>query len=84
MKISKDKKIDWNSLKDPVSLLEIHKSRRLYWIDSLPTLRRWVVLDSKKNNYLKAEKVGEGLKTRYYFQKANVDEFVRAYEKMEL
>jgi len=72
-------------LKDAISLRQLHLSRRVWWIRSYPTLRKWVERDMEKKNYLKTIKVGEGktTKIRYYFLKENIEKYVREFEKGE-
>ena len=67
--------------KEFISLKALHDSRRVWWIDSRPTLKKWVERDMKKSNHLKTIKVGDGRGVRYYFKPENVETFVREFEK---
>lgn len=55
--------------------------QRVWWIDSMPTLRKWVETDMQNKNHLSAIKVGTGRGTRYYFKKENVEKYIRAFEE---
>lgn len=64
---------------------ELFKSREMYWIDSIPTLKRWVLRDLEGNNILRTIIIqNEGIGTRYYFPRENVSKFVKAFENNKL
>jgi len=56
------------------------------WIESLPALRRWVELDRRTNNYLKAVKyVGKGTSgTRYHILGENIIQYLVQAEEGKL
>jgi len=64
-----------------MSLRELHLSRRIWWIDSFQTLRKWVEKDMNKKNYLKTIKVGTGRSNRYFFKSENIENYIRAFER---
>lgn len=71
--------------KKPLSMNELFKSGDLYWIDSLPTLKRWVLRDLEGNNVLKTIVMqNNGRGTRYYFIAENIPKFIKAFEQNEL
>lgn len=67
-----------------MSLMELHRSGRIWWIRSLPTLRKWVRKDLEGNNYLQPIIVKGKKYDRYYFNPENVEKYVRAFEKMQV
>ena len=68
-----------------ISLNKLHKSRRVYWIDSFPTLRKWVIRDLEVNNYLRTKVVdNQGTGKRYYIPIRNIDAFVNAFHNGKL
>lgn len=67
--------------KDFVSLRQLKNSKRIWWIRSYPTLKRWIEKDISGSNILKTVKVGSGKSTRYFFLKENVEKYVRAFEQ---
>jgi len=69
--------------KEIISLNELFKSNKIYWIDSLLTLTQWVNRDINTNDILKARTIqSKGGKTglRYYILAKNVDLFINAFE----
>ena len=64
---------------------DLFKSQELYWIDSIPTLKRWVMRDLEGKNFLRTIVMhNEGRGTRYYFPRENVPKFVKAFENNKL
>lgn len=57
------------------------KRKAIHWIDSFPTLRKWVVRDLETNNFLGTKIIESEGRTgkRYYIPKGNIDNFVRAF-----
>ncbi len=68
--------------KEYMSMREVLK--RIWWIRSFATLRKWVERDHNTSNFLQSIRVGQGRGTRYYFKKEIVEEYVRKFEKGEL
>jgi hypothetical protein len=64
-----------------ITLNKLHKSKRIWWIKSLPTLKKWVLRDRDHNNLLKVQIVNEGNAPRYYFLSENVTAYVKSFEK---
>ena len=64
-----------------LTLNQLHKSRRIWWIKSVQTLRKWVETDKDHGDLLKTIIVGEGHKKRYYFLPENVDIYIDAIQK---
>jgi hypothetical protein len=67
--------------KEAISLYGLHQSRRIWWIKSRETLKRWVEIDMANNNYLKTIIVQIGKNKKYYFLNENIEAYVRAFEK---
>ena len=67
--------------KEFLSLKQLLESGRIWWIDSSPTMKKWIQKDMAGNNLLKTVKVGTGKSTRYFFLKENVENYVRAFEQ---
>jgi len=70
-------------MKDIISLSELHKSKRIYWIKSFLTLTKWIKRDMKTNNILDTKTIQSnngytGL--RYYIQTKNIDLFIDAFK----
>lgn len=62
-----------------LTLSKLHKSRRIWWIKSVQTLRKWVEADKDQNDLLKTIVVGDGHTKRYYFLPEHVDEYVKSF-----
>lgn len=62
-----------------LTLRQLHQSKRIWWIKSLQTLRKWVEADKDQNDILKTVIVGNGSKKRYYFLSENVEEYVKQF-----
>ena len=68
-----------------ITLNQLFKSHRVYWIKSLLTLKKWVKRDLETNNYLKTKVIErKGTGNRYYIPEANVDSFVKAFNDGKL
>ena len=66
-------------MNEHLTLNALHKSRKIWWIRSIQTLRKWVEEDMEKNNTLKTITVGKGNKKRYYFKEENVDNYINEF-----
>ena len=64
-----------------LTLAQLKKSGRIWWIKSIPTLKRWIKIDQKNRNLLKAIIVDNGKTVRYYFLQQNVENYIREFEK---
>lgn len=75
--IEKDKKL--------LSMTELLKSGRIYWVKSLPTLKKWVKRDMERRNILRTIIVqNDGRGSRYYFTPQYVEDYVNAFHRGEL
>jgi len=73
--------------KEIISLNELYKSKKIYWIDTSLTLRKWIQRDIITNNILEAKTIeSNGYQTglRYYIPKKNVNSFIIAFEQGNL
>lgn len=61
------------------TLNTLHQSGRIWWIKSLPTLKKWVLKDINHHNLLKTIIDSDGKAPRYYFLKDNVENYVKAF-----
>ena len=68
-----------NMDKKYLTLNQLHKSGRIWWIRSLPTLKKWVTHDKDHNNLLKVVVVDDGKVPRYYFLPEHVESYVKAF-----
>lgn len=74
--MQKDKKL--------LSMNDLYRSRKIYWIDSIPTLKRWVLRDYEGKNLLGTIVMkNEGRGHRYYIPEENVEKFIKAFENNE-
>jgi hypothetical protein len=64
-----------------ITLNQLHQSGKIWWIKSLPTLKKWVFRDKDHNNLLKVQIVNEGNAPRYYFLQENVDNYVKSFNE---
>ena len=62
------------------TLTDIVQSKMFPWATSFWSIRRLVVLDSKKKNILKANIRGEGRGTKYYFLGVNIIKFIDEFK----
>jgi hypothetical protein len=62
------------------TLNEIHNNRFFYWINSIPTLSRWVNRDIISDNRLKAIKKPIKNGWRYYIKGENIIKYLAAFE----
>lgn len=73
----KEKKIKPKKL---MSMQELLKSGRLYWIKSPQTLKKWVERDISRRNILKTQVIeNDGRGKRYYFTSDNVEKYLEAF-----
>lgn len=74
---SKDKKL--------LSMTELLATGRLYWIKSLPTLKKWVHRDMERRNILRTILIqNKGRGSRYFFTPQYVEDYVNAFHRGEL
>ncbi len=79
MEEKKDNKKIYNGMS------ELLRSKRLFWIFSLPTLKRWVHRDMKRRNILRTKiEKNKGRGARYYWLKEDVEDYVNAFHRGEL
>jgi hypothetical protein len=62
------------------TLNQLFKSGKIYWIKSLPTLKKWVLRDMQNNNYLKTTIVRDKFVPRYYFLDSNVKTYISKFQ----
>jgi hypothetical protein len=62
------------------TITEVQKNGFLYWIDSSPTVTKWVDADMKGQNILKAVRYGRGTATRYYIKGENIIKYIASFE----
>jgi len=71
-----------------ITLNELFKSGRIYWLKSFQTLRKWILRDIKCKNILETRMItnSEGLKTgtRYFIPERNIDNFIQAFKENKL
>lgn len=68
-----------------LSMTGLLKSKRLSWIKSLPTLKKWVMRDIKRRNILRTIVIkNEGRGVRYYFTPQYIEDYVNAFYRGEL
>ena len=71
--------------KNLLSMTELLESKRIYWILSLPTLKKWVKRDIDRRNILRTIIVrNDGRGSRYYFTPQFVEDYVNAFHRGEL
>lgn len=74
---SKDKKL--------LSMTELLSSGRIYWVKSLPTLKKWVHRDMERRNILRTIFMkNDGRGSRYFFTPQYVEDYVNAFHRGEL
>ncbi len=72
MEIKKEKKL--------MTMQELLKSGRIYWVKSPQTLKKWVERDMARRNILKTQVIeNNGRGKRYYFTSANVEKYLEAF-----
>ena len=65
-----------------LSMTQLLNTERIYWISSLPTLKKYVLQDISNKNYLKTVIIkNKGRGVRYYFNEENIDNFINAFEE---
>mgnify|MGYP001608873143 CR=1 FL=1 len=62
-----------------ISLHQIYKKGLIPWIQSLPTLKKWIERDIKGNNILKTVVVITKKSKRYYFLERNINLYVQKF-----
>lgn len=68
-----------------LSMTQLLNTERIYWVSSLPTLKRFVLADLNNKNVLKTVIIkNKGRGVRYYFNPANIEAFVQAFEEGKL
>lgn len=69
-----------------MSMEELRKSGKIYWVKSTPSLKKWVLRDIAERNILRAIYVRDkaSSKGRWYFNPEYVDEYVREFEKSKV
>jgi len=68
-----------------MTMTELLDSKRIYWVRSLPTLKKWVFRDMERRNILRTEmRKNKGRGSRYYFTPAYVEDYVNAFHRGEL
>lgn len=64
-----------------ITLNQLFKSRKIYWIGSIATLKKWVLRDMQRNNYLKTVINRDTYVPRYYFLEENVQKYIEEFQK---
>lgn len=73
------------SKKTLLSIQKLHKLGKIYWVESYPTLRRWVMMDFERDNILGTKVIkNQGHGNRYFIPEENVDKFIEAFEEGRL
>lgn len=68
-----------------MSMQELLKSGRIYWIKSPQTLKKWVERDISRRNILKTiVRKNKGRGHRYYFTSENVEKYLEAFHNGDL
>ena len=67
-----------------ISLLALHKSGKIWWINSYPTLLNWFKDDLNSKNILKPIIKKQNKKTLYLFKENNIKKYVKAFEQGKL
>lgn len=62
------------------SLFDVSEFGLFPWCTDIRTVRKWVNLDKKKKNVLKAVIQGEGRGTKYQIKGENIQKFITAVE----
>ena len=70
-----------NKTEEKITLHKLHKNRRIWWIRSLPTFKKWIERDLKGKNLLKTIIINTEKTKRYYFKSSNIEKYIRAFEK---
>ena len=84
MKNTKDKKKNIRP-ENYLSMTDLLKSKRLHWIKSLPTLKKWVLRDMARRNVLRTIVIkNDGRGARYYFEPKYVEDYVNSFYRGEL
>lgn len=72
-------------VKKLMTMQELLKSGRIYWIKSPQTLKKWVERDMARRNILKTLVVeNNGRGKRYYFTSENVEKYLEAFHNGSL
>ena len=67
-----------------MSMTQLLNSNRIYWIKSLPTLKKWVDRDMNRRNLLRTIVIkNDGRGCRYYFTPQYVEDYVNAFHRGE-
>lgn len=68
-----------------MNMTELLASGRIYWVFSLPTLKKWVLRDMQRRNILRTiVDKNKGRGCRYYFTPQYVEDYVNAFYRGEL
>ncbi len=68
-----------------VGMSDLLRSKRIYWVSSLPTLKKWVHRDMDRRNILRTKiEKNKGRGARYYWLKQHVEDYVNAFHNGEL
>lgn len=68
-----------------LSMSDLLATKRIFWIESLPTLKKWVLRDIERRNILRTIIVkNNGRGVRYYFTPQYVEDYVNAFHRGEL
>lgn len=68
-----------------MTMQELLKSGRIYWIKAPQTLKKWVERDMARRNILKTQVIkNNGRGTRYYFTSENVEKYLEAFHNGSL
>lgn len=71
--------------KEYINMSELLRSGRIFWVRSMPTLKKWVLRDLERRNILRTIVVEHaGRKKSYFFTKEYVEDYVNAFHNGEL
>ena len=61
------------------------KNKKVHWIRSYPTAKKWIIDDLTHNNVLQVSVIDRiGTAKRYYIPVKNIDNYVKAFESNTL
>ena len=68
--------------KKPLSIHQLWRSKKIYWVDTYKTIIRYVSKDY--TDIFKPIVIGSGTGKRYFVKAENIDKFVRMFENNKL
>ena len=68
--------------KKPLSIHQIWRSKKIYWVDTYKTIIRYVSKDY--TDIFKPSIIGKRTGRRYFVKEENIDKFIRMFENNKL